>query len=1139
MEATSAHAGEDIKSFAYRDIKAGEQLFMSYNECNDTDCEGLFHYGTMEIMGDYGFVEEYPQRWIWDSLPSLEEDPPPLVLVLDHVMAPDLYDPQHQTEQFQVTWQTEARPDLQMVNFMSAHLEKLENLEGYVQDSTQALTSDHERYTIRQFHKSIYIALQYTILSFYDQAVDDDVDYADKSSTTRHYDTLEKRPVIGNPKGSFLYTCHPSHERMGVGYQSIFMDESQYQTIEFKYGEEEDDTCLWLSGWGQTCSSFRQYHEALVHYPASFLPEIKRVVYIGGGDNMILHEILKYPSIELVVGLELDQEVVRYSFMNMGTLPYFDDPRVQWWFGDATKSLLMLPKDYFGSFDLVLVDLQTFVADSLFVTEKLSIMDTMKLLLKPNGIISKNEDFPNRKITDFAKYTVDMEYCDLPQICRQSITIGSNGINFVTANQYRHNIETIYMTESLETKGRFNNWYDFRDNTPENKSSDTTTLKEGSEDSASSSPSSKNGVLVVIEAEKLSKSVNTKEEFVAALTLVLGSNGIEVLEVDKWAQNESHFDLTLLFRQGYLSVRKRPLVDDYVAMDMVLWDEIDKINLLKREVIESIGGDEQQSSSYRLVTGGIKGVSGDPYLVHHVPEEEVCENPEAAETDDVSSKDLSLVWKEFVKLIPREKPSIVVLCGLEDDNCDSWEVLNASSVDALALYTCETISEEKSQDETMLLKCEVEMAKRLRKSLSRKINGIWLDATASKTMAKVLLRLLTGQIGRTNLLDKSYCVLSQLTGEEWREIFFERLRTEVSPFAPAKEARLSLANEKTFSFFSAGDKTFYTSLVNFMGEPTIKELKPILASVMSGHASYIPDFSPQFFNNQAYSNSRAYLQWKSQQQIGFQTIFQMELQAPKTPLKAGEEVLFQYDDNVWLGMWTSATVVQQNEDLTYDIETEKFGIMESIPRDSLRRLDFDVAAVPIPTIDIGARVLYRKELEGTEVWLQGFVISRSDSGREYEVREYAGEGLIREVDAEDLMPQFELTHAEELPSLSRVRLEKTLRRALSKIDEADNSHRIELQGHGIGEGCMISAFWNGGNTVLVWDGANHIDINFFLDDEDEEAAERFHIIVMEKIPFLSTMTRDEQPRGYGRVVNFESEINRDEEPIWWYSTATF
>ena len=61
---------------------------------------------------------------------------------------------------------------------------------------------------------------------------------------------------------------------------------------------------------------------------------------------MLLNEILLYPGIATVVGLELDQKVVRMAFK------YLD--KVEWWFGDDTKSLLMLPKVYFGSFDMML-----------------------------------------------------------------------------------------------------------------------------------------------------------------------------------------------------------------------------------------------------------------------------------------------------------------------------------------------------------------------------------------------------------------------------------------------------------------------------------------------------------------------------------------------------------------------------------------------------------------------------------------------------------------------------------------------------------------------------------------------------------------------------------------------------------------
>ncbi len=105
---------------------------------------------------------------------------------------------------------------------------------------------------------------------------------------------------------------------------------------------------------------------------------------------MLLHEVLQYDSLELVVGLELDQKVTRGCFRHFGTSPHFHNEKVQWWFGDASKSLVMLPKDWFKSFDLVLVDLSETVM-SFKVTKELDVLEALTLLVKDDGIFVKNE----------------------------------------------------------------------------------------------------------------------------------------------------------------------------------------------------------------------------------------------------------------------------------------------------------------------------------------------------------------------------------------------------------------------------------------------------------------------------------------------------------------------------------------------------------------------------------------------------------------------------------------------------------------------------------------------------------------------------------------------------------------------------
>jgi spermidine synthase len=170
-----------------------------------------------------------------------------------------------------------------------------------------------------------------------------------------HYDTLEYEV---DDLDYVSPTCDNEDIMQFEDYETIDTGKTNYQMLNFAIQKEEDDICMDLDDIVQICSNYRpQYHEYVLHAAARYVDTVRRVIFIGGGDSMLLHEALKYPSLELVVGLELDQVVARKSFKYFHTQPHFDDDRVEWWFGDATKSLLLLPTDYWQSFDLVLVDL--------------------------------------------------------------------------------------------------------------------------------------------------------------------------------------------------------------------------------------------------------------------------------------------------------------------------------------------------------------------------------------------------------------------------------------------------------------------------------------------------------------------------------------------------------------------------------------------------------------------------------------------------------------------------------------------------------------------------------------------------------------------------------------------------------------
>jgi hypothetical protein len=48
---------------AIRNIKKGEQIFISYNMCKQCGGRSEYGFGTPEMYREYGFIEWYPQRW--------------------------------------------------------------------------------------------------------------------------------------------------------------------------------------------------------------------------------------------------------------------------------------------------------------------------------------------------------------------------------------------------------------------------------------------------------------------------------------------------------------------------------------------------------------------------------------------------------------------------------------------------------------------------------------------------------------------------------------------------------------------------------------------------------------------------------------------------------------------------------------------------------------------------------------------------------------------------------------------------------------------------------------------------------------------------------------------------------------------
>ncbi len=122
-----------MKVRASRDLEAGEELFASYDKC--LDCGDLNEYwGTPEILKDFGFVENYPHRWIFG---------PEMVWI-------EVYEDE---EVPFIAWFSEeegAPPSDEQLDFLKEEVARLEAISL----DEQGAIGDWEWYTIQKYHQA-------------------------------------------------------------------------------------------------------------------------------------------------------------------------------------------------------------------------------------------------------------------------------------------------------------------------------------------------------------------------------------------------------------------------------------------------------------------------------------------------------------------------------------------------------------------------------------------------------------------------------------------------------------------------------------------------------------------------------------------------------------------------------------------------------------------------------------------------------------------------------------------------------------------------------------------------------------------------------------------------------------------------
>lgn len=140
--------------------------------------------------------------------------------------------------------------------------------------------------------------------------------------------------------------------RLGLE-QKLFTARSEFQSVEI-FESTHHGRVLLNDGCFMLCErDERIYHEMMAHVPLCVHPKPRQVLIIGGGDGGTAREVLRHPSVERCVLVEIDQVVVdacRKWIPVTGAA--FDDPRLELHIDDGVRFM----RESTETFDVILID---------------------------------------------------------------------------------------------------------------------------------------------------------------------------------------------------------------------------------------------------------------------------------------------------------------------------------------------------------------------------------------------------------------------------------------------------------------------------------------------------------------------------------------------------------------------------------------------------------------------------------------------------------------------------------------------------------------------------------------------------------------------------------------------------------------
>lgn len=170
------------------------------------------------------------------------------------------------------------------------------------------------------------------------------------------------------------------------GENIIYSNTTPYQRIVLTHNKS--DYRLYLNNNLQFSSKDEyRYHEALVHPAMAMAKTAKNILVLGGGDGLAVREILKYPEVQKITLVDLDEGMTKL-FKTNSILTGFNEnalnhPKVQVLNQDA----FVWAKSTQSKFDVVVIDFPDPSNYSLGKLYSLNFYNTIKSILAKDAVI--------------------------------------------------------------------------------------------------------------------------------------------------------------------------------------------------------------------------------------------------------------------------------------------------------------------------------------------------------------------------------------------------------------------------------------------------------------------------------------------------------------------------------------------------------------------------------------------------------------------------------------------------------------------------------------------------------------------------------------------------------------------------------